>query len=189
LHRVFGIRHHGPGSALRLREALHQYQPDLVLVEGPPEGNPLLETAEMPALKPPLAILVYNPKALKQASFYPFARFSPEWVAIEHAQEVMVPVRFIDLSLGARWPEKPPLGSAGPAANGRRAGWLRRWRELVGCHSRRGDGSGRSFCRPERADGPLPGDQVLPPRSKTGSQPAEGGLYAQTNPAGHQGGL
>jgi hypothetical protein len=107
LYRVFGIRHHGPGSALRLREALHQYQPDLVLIEGPPEGNPLLETAEMPALKPPLAILVYNPKELKQASFYPFARFSPEWVAIEHAQEVMVPVRFIDLSVGARWPENP----------------------------------------------------------------------------------
>ena len=41
--RVFGIRHHGPGSAASLRQALRQWQPDSVLVEGPPEGDALID--------------------------------------------------------------------------------------------------------------------------------------------------
>ena len=31
---VFGIRHHGPGSARSLVAALQAYQPDAVLIEG-----------------------------------------------------------------------------------------------------------------------------------------------------------
>jgi hypothetical protein len=38
---VFGIRHHGPGSARSLVRALDALQPDCVLVEGPPEADAL----------------------------------------------------------------------------------------------------------------------------------------------------
>ena len=38
----FGIRHHGPGCARSLLQALEQLQPDCLLVEGPPEGEALL---------------------------------------------------------------------------------------------------------------------------------------------------
>ena len=38
-HTVFGIRHHGPGSARSLERALGELQPDAVLIEGPPEAT------------------------------------------------------------------------------------------------------------------------------------------------------
>ncbi|WP_170159778.1 DUF5682 family protein, partial [Calidithermus terrae] len=39
---IFGIRHHGPGSARSLKAALEALRPDCILVEGPPEADPLL---------------------------------------------------------------------------------------------------------------------------------------------------
>ncbi len=36
---IFGIRHHGPGSARSLVRSLQTLQPDIILVEGPPEAN------------------------------------------------------------------------------------------------------------------------------------------------------
>ena len=39
---IFGIRHHGPGSAWSLREALEALEPDCLLVEGPPDAREVL---------------------------------------------------------------------------------------------------------------------------------------------------
>ena len=50
----FGIRHHGPGCARSLLQALEQLQPDCLLVEGPPEGEallPVLQSAELNELQ------------------------------------------------------------------------------------------------------------------------------------------
>ena len=94
---VFGIRHHGPGSARSLREALESLRPDAILVEGPPDAAdvlPLLAHAEM---KPPVALLVYAPDEPQRAVFYPFAVFSPEWQAIQYALHNSVTVRLMDL--------------------------------------------------------------------------------------------
>jgi hypothetical protein len=97
---VFGIRHHGPGSARSLVTALHRLQPDIVLIEGPPEANGLIAMAQDAGMEPPIAILVYNPEELQQAAYYPFAVYSPEWQAIQYALGAGVPVRFIDLPAG-----------------------------------------------------------------------------------------
>ena len=43
---VFGIRHHGPGSARSLLLALRESKPDAVLVEGPPDADGLLALAD-----------------------------------------------------------------------------------------------------------------------------------------------
>ena len=43
---VFGIRHHGPGSARSVSRALRELRPDCVLVEGPPEADDLLPLLE-----------------------------------------------------------------------------------------------------------------------------------------------
>lgn len=94
---VFGIRHHGPGSARALRRALEAYRPDLVLIEGPPEADPLLALAADPAMTPPVALLAYTLTDPHRAAFWPFASFTPEWTALRHAQARRVPVRFIDL--------------------------------------------------------------------------------------------
>ncbi len=99
---ICGIRHHGPGSARLLCAALEKLQPDAVLIEGPPEGDDLLPLAAHKAMKPPVALLLYEPDEPSKAAYYPFALFSPEWQAIQWALRHNVPVRFIDLPMGMR---------------------------------------------------------------------------------------
>ena len=94
---VFGIRHHGPGSARSLVRSLHHLQPDIVLVEGPPDADAALALAAQAEMKPPVALLIYAPDQLQQAAFYPFAEFSPEWQAMRYGLEQDVPVQFMDL--------------------------------------------------------------------------------------------
>ncbi|WP_218243305.1 DUF5682 family protein [Comamonas fluminis] len=93
----FGIRHHGPGCARSLLQALEALQPDCLLVEGPPEGEALLPMLQSAELRPPVAMLVYMQDAPSQAAFYPFAEFSPEWQALQWASRQGVATRFIDL--------------------------------------------------------------------------------------------
>jgi hypothetical protein len=94
---VFGIRHHGPGSARSLERALERLMPDIVLIEGPPEADDLVALAADQAMRPPVAILIYRPDAPRRAVYYPFAEFSPEWRAMRFAVGRGVPARFIDL--------------------------------------------------------------------------------------------
>ncbi|HJZ26051.1 MAG TPA: DUF5682 family protein, partial [Streptosporangiaceae bacterium] len=94
---LYGIRHHGPGSARSLREALTELEPDVVLIEGPPEADGLVELAGDPEMQPPVALLGYVPGEPKTAAFWPFAVFSPEWQAIRYALGAGIPVRFCDL--------------------------------------------------------------------------------------------
>lgn len=96
-HTVFGIRHHGPGSARTLERALAQLEPDTILIEGPPEADALLTLASSEDMAPPVALLAYVPDRPGTAAFWPFARFSPEWRAILYAHEHRIPVRFNDL--------------------------------------------------------------------------------------------
>ncbi|MDO8329629.1 MAG: DUF5682 family protein [Fluviicoccus sp.] len=114
----FGIRHHGPGSARSLRRALQALKPDLVLIEGPEEAESILHFADHPAMKPPVALLLYGSvegESAPRATFFPFAEFSPEWQAIRLALQERVPVRFIDLpqsqNLADNW--QPPVPAAG----------------------------------------------------------------------------
>jgi hypothetical protein len=94
---VFGIRHHGPGSARSLRAALEALSPDAVLVEGPPDAEDALSLVAADGMVPPVALLVHAVDDPENASFYPFAEFSPEWQALRFAFERRVPARFIDL--------------------------------------------------------------------------------------------
>jgi hypothetical protein len=94
---VFGIRHHGPGSARSLASALALLAPDCVLIEGPPDADEIIPLSASSGMEPPVALLVYHVDNPKNAAFYPFAAFSPEWVAMQHALGADIPVRFIDL--------------------------------------------------------------------------------------------
>jgi hypothetical protein len=97
LIELYGIRHHGPGSARSLRAALIELGPDVVLIEGPPEADRLIELARDPEMRPPVALLGYVPGEPKTAAFWPFAVFSPEWQAMRYALGTGIPVRFCDL--------------------------------------------------------------------------------------------
>jgi hypothetical protein len=99
---IFGIRHHGPGCARALREALERLEPDIVLVEGPPDAHTVLPLLTHPAMKPPVALLIYAPDAPARAVYYPFTTFSPEWQAMSFAQAHNIPARFIDLPQAVR---------------------------------------------------------------------------------------
>ncbi|RDI53138.1 DUF5682 family protein [Nocardia mexicana] len=95
--RVFGIRHHGPGSARSLRLALDAFRPDMILIEGPADADPLVGHVAADGMHPPVALLAYVPDSPARAAFWPFATFSPEWQALRYAVEHAVPARFCDL--------------------------------------------------------------------------------------------
>jgi hypothetical protein len=101
--RLFGIRHHGPGSAASLVAALNAFRPDIVLLECPADGEAALATLRDAALVPPVALLLYNPKQQGQASFLPFAEFSPEWQAVRWCQREGAHVRCFDLPMSLRF--------------------------------------------------------------------------------------
>lgn len=99
---ILGIRHHGPGSARNVKNFLEEVKPDIVLVEGPPEADEILQwvynpDAKTEQLKPPVAILCYQPDNPQRSVFYPFAEFSPEWQAILYARKNNIHVKFMDL--------------------------------------------------------------------------------------------
>ena len=95
---VYGIRHHGPGSARALRDALERDRPDALCLEMPADFAEQLGDAELlRALTPPVALVAYDPQAVTEALYYPLARFSPEWVALSWAAEHGVPVVPVDL--------------------------------------------------------------------------------------------
>ena len=95
--KVFGIRHHGPGSARSLVKSLHILKPDILLVEGPPDANSAIALMAQSEMEPPVALLIYAPDQLEQSVYYPFAEFSPEWQAIQYGLQQGISVRFMDL--------------------------------------------------------------------------------------------
>ena len=94
---IFGIRHQGPGCARSLRAALERLEPDIVLVEGPPDAQEAIPLLAHPEMRPPVALLIYPPERPQDAVYYPFTVFSPEWQALGYAIGRGIPVRFMDL--------------------------------------------------------------------------------------------
>ena len=108
---VLGIRHHGPGSARSVVRSLERLKPDLVLVEGPPEADPLIPLVAAPDLVPPVALLCYVVGRPQRSAFWPFATFSPELAALRWAETADVRARFCDLpaATSLAWrPERAP---------------------------------------------------------------------------------
>src|SRR3954470_10596839 len=119
---LLGIRHHGPGSARAVATALAELEPDIVLIEGPPEADKIVELAASEEMEPPVALLAYAVDDSTRAAFWPFAVFSPEWQAIKYGLAAGVPVRFCDLpaaqqfaSSGGRSASMDPLATLAEA--------------------------------------------------------------------------
>ncbi|MBI1183523.1 hypothetical protein GC194_04595 [bacterium] len=102
---LLGIRHHGPGSARQLVHKLNALKPDVLLIEGPPEAEDMLQWVQHIEMKPPVALLAYDPNEPKNATFYPFTNYSPEWQAILYGLENQIPIRFIDMPLAHKLAE------------------------------------------------------------------------------------
>ncbi|MBO8195204.1 hypothetical protein ITI46_26650 [Streptomyces oryzae] len=119
---LMGVRHHGPGSARAVGAVLEAYEPRVVLIEGPPEGDAVAELAGEEGMVPPVALLAHAVNEPGKAAFWPLAEFSPEWVAIRWAVRRGVPVRFIDLpaahTLAMSDGEEKPAGDGEKKATG-----------------------------------------------------------------------
>ncbi len=74
---LLGVRHHGPGSARAVRAALEAARPRVVLVEGPPEADPLIPLAAAEDMRPPVALLAHAVDEPGRSAFWPLAAFSP----------------------------------------------------------------------------------------------------------------
>jgi len=94
-----GIRHHGPGSCRNVMRALKKLRPDVILLEGPAEASCLVPMVTDEDMRPPVAILAFQSDNVRNASFYPFAEFSPEWQTMLYAAKNGVECRFFDLPL------------------------------------------------------------------------------------------
>src|SRR6266700_472221 len=113
---IFGIRHHGPGSARRLLEALGELRPRIVLIEGPSDASDLLPMLADAAMVPPVALLTYAADDPARAIFWPFATYSPEYQAACWAARNGAAARFIDLPASFRLaPAPPPVTQADEA--------------------------------------------------------------------------
>ncbi len=97
---IFGVRHHGPGSAKALKSELEALAPDIILIEGPTDASHMIEWMGHEELEPPVALVIYKAEDPKQAGYFPFAVFSPEYQAIRYGLSQDLPVRFIDLPQG-----------------------------------------------------------------------------------------
>ena len=73
---LLGIRHHGPGSAALVRQALDALDPECVLIEGAPEADELIRFVSSEGMKPPVALLLHAADDANAAIFLPFAEFS-----------------------------------------------------------------------------------------------------------------
>ncbi len=106
MHYILGVRHHGPGSARSVLNALQQLQPDCILVEGPPDANERIAQLSHAEIEPPIALLINTPVQKDErprAVFYPFAEFSPEWQALQFALKHQIHTEFMDLACQHRF--------------------------------------------------------------------------------------
>ena len=100
--RLFGGRHHGPGSAWALETALAAFKPEKVLVEWPHDAASAMEGIFDPELVAPAAALIRATDGSGRAAFLPFAEFSPEWRALKWAAANGASAEAIDLPFGVR---------------------------------------------------------------------------------------
>jgi hypothetical protein len=94
---LLGIRHHGPGSAISVNKALADIQPEVILLEGPLELEPILDWLSHQQMTLPVAALLYDKKEVAHSVLYPFADYSPELQAIRYANRANIPVQMFDL--------------------------------------------------------------------------------------------
>ncbi len=94
------VRHHSPRSSAVVSAVLDRVRPRAVLVESPADAEPLLPALVDPGTVPPVAILGYRTDGTPGSSLWPFAAYSPEWVALRWAAEHGARAVLIDVPVG-----------------------------------------------------------------------------------------
>jgi len=79
---------------------LDDQRPKLVLIEGPGDADELIPHIVDRRCKLPIAILAFSEDLPVETLVYPFAEYSPEYVALKWANENRAEAHFIDLPAG-----------------------------------------------------------------------------------------
>lgn len=101
------IRHHSPACAAHLERLIAEVGPAAILVEGPSDFDPLIESICDRQTRAPVAIVSLRDAEEEQAvrrivSYFPFCAHSPELIALQAAYRLGIIARFIDLPSTAR---------------------------------------------------------------------------------------
>jgi hypothetical protein len=97
---IFPVRHHSPRSSEALRAFLDGVDPELVLIEGPSDATDLIDVLVDVETLPPIAILGYRTDGIPGSALWPFASYSPEYVAARWARDRGRRVEFVDIPIG-----------------------------------------------------------------------------------------
>jgi hypothetical protein len=84
--QVFPVRHHSPRTSAALESFLDAVDPQVVLIEGPADATGLIDVLVDPDTEPPVAILGYRTDGTPGSAMWPFATYSPEYVAARWAR-------------------------------------------------------------------------------------------------------
>lgn len=101
----FPIRHHSPACSYHLKKTIDEYNPDIILIEGPSNAGELIEHIVHEDTKMPISIYYSyaDTKGLlgdengKYMCYYPFLDYSPEYLALKEGKKKEIPAKFIDL--------------------------------------------------------------------------------------------
>lgn len=97
------IRHHSPACSYHLLKTFEAYRPDIVLIEGPESGTPLIPVLADAATQAPVSLYYgFEDENGRGACYYPLLDYSPEYAAIRAAATRGIPARFIDLDVRGR---------------------------------------------------------------------------------------
>ncbi len=117
----FPVRHHSPIVSFQLSNLIKEYSPEIILIEGPSNINEIKEKLFTKNSKMPLSFYSISSEEIefeeeneendkegnkknkkrkeiiREAVYYPFAEFSPEYIAIKLGMENNIKTEFIDL--------------------------------------------------------------------------------------------
>ncbi len=94
---IIGVRHHSPACARLVAHAIRTLRPRHVLIEGPADMNGRLDELLLGHELPVALFTFYQSEGRNHASWTPFCRHSPEWIALDAAREVGAQAWFMDL--------------------------------------------------------------------------------------------
>lgn len=117
----FPVRHFSPAASHHVRAVIEALQPDAVLVEGPDDATAVIPALVHADTQPPVSVLstwVDNKNAhglngvltpardvpVRYRGWWPFVRYSPEYVALRAGAAVGAELAFIDAPLPATVP-------------------------------------------------------------------------------------
>ena len=100
---LFPVRHHSPVCSWQLIRAIKEYQPDVILIEGPENANDMIGVLTDERTKLPAAFYYYYKDRKKLVSdeaedykcYYPFIYASPEYNALKIAAAMDIEARLL----------------------------------------------------------------------------------------------